>query len=368
MENQQLEKAAPKTPTVITTSDEYRGALLRWQERHFHVLTPFSQMSGIAPQHGLISTVVELNADPQGGDVYDGLPFLGRDEVAPAKPGLRKFEEALGISHRLEYISVGKIPFYWHVKAVGSYRGLDGSIQTREASQEWDLRDGSPRLKGWKPNQIDEGRKYGLRNCETRAINAMIRECGCGILQKYKRADLAKAFVAVRVMFIPDMSDPEVRRIVTQAAVGGTATLYPSASPQLGQGIDVEERDPEAAPRRVGSSSTAPASPQPSEHAAAAPDAVTLPEGFGFIQKVETTELARRDGKGKFLKWTAVDYTGVPHVTTKESLGKVLDDCWKNRIAVDIESEENSYQENEITNVYKHDPSQPSLLPDPDKL
>ena len=111
--------------------------------------------------------------------------------VAHGQNGLRKVAEGLGISTRLEYISVGAVAFYWHVKAIASYVGVDGKRVEREASMEWDLRDGSPRLKGWTMKQIEEARKYGLRACETCAINAAIRECGAGLKQAYTRDELA---------------------------------------------------------------------------------------------------------------------------------------------------------------------------------
>jgi hypothetical protein len=44
----------PSSPTP----EEYRGALLRWQEQHFNVLTPFSNISGLAPAHGIYSSAI----------------------------------------------------------------------------------------------------------------------------------------------------------------------------------------------------------------------------------------------------------------------------------------------------------------------
>lgn len=222
-----IEKPAAKTPDVITTADQFSAAVQRWQGR-FNLLTPFTNISGLAAAHGIFSTVIPINTDKVAGEIYNGLPFLKDGEVALAKNGLRKIAEGLGISTRLEYLSVGQIRFYWHIKAIASYTGIDGKTVSREASMEWDLRDDSPRLKGWTPNQITEGRKYGLRACETRAINAAIRECGCGLKQAYMKAELAKPFVTVRVALQPDMDDPDIKRIVTEHFVGSARALYPA--------------------------------------------------------------------------------------------------------------------------------------------
>ena len=146
MTEQALERAGQRTPAVITTPAEYREALATWAA-NYNVLTPFTNISGIAASFGLIATVVKLNPDKAAGEVYDGLPFLKANEVAPAKVGLRKLAECGGISTSTTRTDPRTIPHYWEFKAVASYRGLDGSTITREATFEWDLRDGSDRLK-----------------------------------------------------------------------------------------------------------------------------------------------------------------------------------------------------------------------------
>ncbi|HKA57902.1 MAG TPA: hypothetical protein VKD28_04750, partial [Gemmatimonadales bacterium] len=228
-ESAALEKAADRTPPIITTAEEYRSAVSRWQAKALNVLTPFVNISGLAPQHGLIASVIQLSPNAADGDVYDnsgGLPWLKNDEVAPAKNGLRKIADCCGISTRTERTDPRTIPHYWEFKAIASYRGVDGTVIVREATMEWDLRDGSDRLKGFTPKQITEARKNGLRNCEARAVNAVIRECN-GLKQKYTKAELAKPFVAIKVLFLPDMQDPEIRKMVTERALAGTAAMYP---------------------------------------------------------------------------------------------------------------------------------------------
>lgn len=368
-DTQALEKASPKTPAIITTPEEYRGALLRWQEQHFTVLTPFVQISGMAPSHGIVSTLIQVNANKDVGEVYDnsgGLPFLKQGELALAKNGLRKIAEGLGISTRLEYISVGVIPHYWHVKAIATYKGLDGATVTREASVEWDLKDGSVRAREFGDRQIGQARKHGLRNCETRAINAAIRECGCGIKQKYSREELARPFLAIRVAFQPDMDDPETRRLITERALAGTGALYPAPASTVVPPADAFHEDaPATAPRLVGSGASAAASAESAPATKA--DEPKLPDGFGFIQKVERETKKKRDNSGSFIKFHVIDHAGVEHVTVRGNVGEALERCWKENVAVDIDSHENDYQELEIDEFHKVDPKQPTL-PDVDKL
>lgn len=218
---------------VINTAEQYTTQLVALKQR-YNVLTPFAQIGGLAPQHSIFTTVITIDPNPTSGDVYDGLKDDGRQgleylkpgEVALAKNGLRKVAEGLGISIvKMEHLAIG-IPNYWHVQVKAAYRGVDGAWVLREAGCEWDLRDGSHRMRGWRPNQIAEQRKNGLRQCETRAINAAIRECGCGVKQSYTKAELVKPFVAFRVNFVPDMSHEATRLLVTERALLGAAALF----------------------------------------------------------------------------------------------------------------------------------------------
>lgn len=267
MTDQGLEKAGARTE-IITSPTQFEQAIAKWQG-NFNLLSPFTRITGLAVQHGIIASVVKINANPvKGGpgEVYDGLPFLNDGEVAIAKIGLRKIAEGAGISITTQRVDPYTIPNYWSFKAIATYRGIDGTIVTREATAEWDLRDGSPRLNGWKPAQISEGRKNGLRNAETRAINAAIREFG--IKQKYHQRELAKPFLVLRVAFQPDMNDPEQRRVVAENAMRGTSTLYggaqlPAAQPlsDVVDGDVVDNRSTE--PRSVGAGKASDAKPDP---------------------------------------------------------------------------------------------------------
>lgn len=334
-----LEKAAERTPAVITTPEEFRTSLQRWQQERFNILTPFARISGLAQQHGIVTSVIQINVDKSFGEVYDGLPFLKSDEVALAKNGLRKIAEGLGISVRLEYLSTGAtVRHFWHVKAVASYRGIDGAPIEREASEEWDLRDGSDRLKGWKQSQIEEGRKHGLRNCETRAINAAIRECGCGVKQAYKRAELERPFLAVRVAFQPDLSDPETRRQVTAAALSGARALYPAAPAHASRDA-FEEAGDERAVRDAGRGSTAAATA--SQAPAKAEDQPPTPDAVRIV-KVEEKPFTYNSGARKGQQGTrfiVIDSTGLESSTFDQKLADLARKCAAERTWVEINTE-----------------------------
>ncbi|WP_291989586.1 hypothetical protein [Luteitalea sp.] len=329
-----LAPTGDRTPAVIKTPDEYMAAIKRW-EGHFHVLTPFTSMSGIAASYGLVVSQIRIHPDAAQGEVYAGLPFLKSDEVALAKIGLRKLAECAGISTETIRTDPRTIPHYWEVKAVATYTGIDGSKIRREATKEWDLRDGSAQLKGWTTQQIGEARKHGLRNCEARAINAVIRESGCGIRQKYSRAELQKPFVVVRVAFQPDLSDPEIKKLVTQSALSATSALYPAGRPAIEAAPIVDEPLPTAVePRLVGSSATtAPSStstpPSSTTAGAAAPNPDVPPcEGAVRIVDVKNVKEGTSRNGGKWTLWKVIDGNGVEYSTLDNDVAAAAKKAW----------------------------------------
>lgn len=229
---------------------------------------------------------------------------------------------------------------YWMFKAVASYPGLDGSRVTREATFEWDLRDKSDRLKGWTPNQITEGRKNGLRNCEARAINAAIRECGCGIKQKYTRAELDKPFLVIRVAFQPDMQDPDIKRMVTQQALAGTSALY--AAPPAREASEPVDGEVLEEPRHVGSGTTTPAETVPSKaDEPPTPDAVkiasaVIKEGVNATTKRPWKRTVVIDSRG-------VEYSSFDTGHYEDALRFKAENAW-----VEIASEKNGSYNNII--------------------
>lgn len=323
---------AIRLPDRITTPEEFQRAVTACQSQ-CHLLTPFANISSIAPMHAVWTSVVQINPDKAAGEIYDGviegrdarLPWLKEGEVALAKNGLRKIAEGLGIDVRLEYLSVGRVRHYWHVRAVATYKSLDGSVVTREASMEWDLRDGSERLKGFGTNQISEARKNGLRNCETRAINAAIRECGCGVKQAYRREELLKPFVALRVMFQPDYADPETKRLLTERAMTGTSALYATSAPAPALRGAFEDEPATSTPQPVGRGSTAAASGQALPRSSTVAPPPPVDDRPPTASSVRITDVKTKSGETKGRKWTRyiiVDSHGVEHSTFDADLGE----------------------------------------------
>jgi hypothetical protein len=329
---------------IITSTDVFKDRLATWQAQHYNVLTPTVELTGLAVQHGLIASKVQLDVTEESGDVYGKMPWLKAGELAIAKNGLRKIASAAGISTTCLRMDDRRIPNYWEFKCVASWRDIDGSVIVREATKDWDARDGADLLKGFTPAQIQQARRNGLRHCESRATNAAIREYG--VKQKYTREELAKPFVVVRVMYLPDHSDPATRQAMTEAFLRGTSALYTHTSPAaLGAAPRVIDVDPE---------DETPAGP-------ADPNQPPTP-GAVRIVKVEA-----KSGETNGRKWTChtvVDSNGVEYTTFSNTVATAAVKFRDARAWVDISDEQNG----EYHNIIEIGPAQPSLLPDPGNL
>lgn len=360
----QLEKY--ELPPVIMKADEYDKAY-RYLAARYHVLTPVTAFSGMAPQHGLVVAKVLLDSDPEHGEVYQDKLFckVGKtkdpldDEVAIGKVGLRKLALAGGWNLSADVLVADRN--YWVLRGYNRFVGLDGSVQTFAATEEYDLRDGSPQVRSWTQAQKDMARAHGLRGAEARALNAACREYG--IKQKYTRRELQKPFVVMRMMFIPDASNEMQMRIVTERALQGTAAMFPQTQTQSLEPIEGLKAPVD--PTVIGESTTAAAAAQ-SAHAASTPpqptDVPNLPDGYVLIRKVEVEKKKKRNSNDTFDKWHAIDHNGDEHVTIKREFGKSLMACWnqedwrKGR-PVEIRSEQNAYRENEIQELMPMDSS-----------
>lgn len=339
-----------KGTDIIRTPGEYTEAMKTWAG-HYHVLSPFTSVTGLAESHAIIASRVNISANPDDGDVYGDVPYLKGGEVALSKIGLRKIAECAAITTRTARMDPRTIMFYWEVKAVASYRSIDGSTVSREATVEWDLRDGSPRLKGWTANQISEARKHGLRAAETRAINAAIREFG--VHQKYTRDELRKPFLVLRNVYQPDTRDPEIKKLVTENFLRGTAQLYAGTPEPQQEWDDLDADAPgQGEPKPVGKGSAAPPADEPPV------------EGAVRIEDVQEKPGTSAAGRA-YVRYLITDSNGVEHSTFDGDLCDIASDAKKSRAWVSLRFQ----KKGEYTNLVGIDPAgqQPALPMDAER-
>lgn len=219
---------------VIRTPTDYQQYLAAHDAKRFNVLSATVDIGALPVMWSLVPSIVVIDQDLTVGEVYVDPLFCKGDEKAIAKPGLRKIAKAAGLSWETTEVQTGGEPYFWKMKTRITYMGHDGREKFAEGTSEYDLRDGSPRIrklvqaaqkKGRDPKaQMESARMHGYRGCEARSINAAIREFG--IKQKYTVAELAKPFVVFNMVLQPDMEDPAQKAAVLSAHLGAKGLLY----------------------------------------------------------------------------------------------------------------------------------------------
>jgi hypothetical protein len=207
---------------VLTNPEEYHLYRARKEQEGAHMLSPVTDIGSMPANWVFIPSAVYLNPNPTAGDVYQDRLFCKEHEVAPTKVGLRKIAKAAGISWVVKREDSGHVANYWAMKCTIEYRGHDGLPKHEEASYEWDLRDGSARVSGMSPRELNKARVNGYRRCEAGAINAAIREYG--LKQKYTKDEITRPFVVFNLVFKPE--NDEQKNMLAQAALGGANLLY----------------------------------------------------------------------------------------------------------------------------------------------
>lgn len=232
------------------------------------VLAPSLHIPALPPMTAVAINAVIIDTEDNHGEVYQDRGFCKPDEVALTKPALLKIMAAAGIS----VVRPPKVKtlhqYHWRASVTLRGRGMNGLWITQVGTKEIDLRDGAP--DSVKPEWVDKqrtgrtipldatalanARRHGVRNCETKAILAALRNFpGLGIKQKYPRAELAtKPFLVPCLVPEFDSSDPEQKRAMIAMALGSAQALYgapalPPGSPG-GAPLDVQATVVEAEP------------------------------------------------------------------------------------------------------------------------
>jgi len=208
-----------------------------------NLVTPLQSPDFIPASHKVSLRVVVLSADVNGGDVYKDDHFCEKDERAPTKVGLLKILQAAGgdvVAEKCRRVDDRKDPRYVEFTSTIRIPMLDGTVKEFAKTRRVDHRAGADETKGWSEKRLAQARKFTLELAETKALNRAIRE-GLALKQKYTEAELARPFVVPALVYVADMTDPEVRKMVAAKGLGVVDSLYgpDRQMPISGTGSDV---------------------------------------------------------------------------------------------------------------------------------
>jgi hypothetical protein len=234
--------------------------LEQYKKGGYNVLLPSSSIQQVSEFHEL--TLEEVRLELQ----QDAYPQDHEDEPDKAhkwalnKVGLMKLSHCAGISWNWSETRSLKLDRdYVCFQAVGALQRSDGRWIPFKATYELDLEIVEEELRqlytskarhlkiGRGPNErpanekekadyiersvkreLLRKRKHKLRLAETGAMLAVVRGL-LAIKATYNREELGKPFVVPRIVFRPDMSDPEIRRAVMVSGVKAIEQAYGSS-------------------------------------------------------------------------------------------------------------------------------------------
>jgi len=197
---------------------------MAWLQEHTNLILPVTAVDAVPAGYRLAMSAVL----PTSGEIYRNTQATKRDGptmFSMLRPLLDRIGNAAGLSCVPELctrIDRGDDPLYVRCRAVGKLRGMDGADHLYAATRSLDLNDDSPATlellasassaeAGAK--QLRRTRAFIAEHCETKAWSRLIRRV-LGLRHEYTAEELAKPFVAGRLVWTGDFGDPETNRAV----------------------------------------------------------------------------------------------------------------------------------------------------------
>ncbi len=210
-------------------------------ESQVNLVTPVVQISHIPDGYGISMRVTKIIPGDDACEVYQDPKFCDQGEVALTKKGLMKiWRNAGGSTISSKRVDDRSLENYIEWETIVELTELDGKTTRYVATKVVDFRDGSAQMKNWKPNQIDSARMFIDGYAQAKSMNRAIRQA-LFMKQKYNAMDLEKPFVVPALTYMPDMSDPEIKRLVAQKELGLSTQLYGEREPEFPTVITVVE-------------------------------------------------------------------------------------------------------------------------------
>jgi hypothetical protein len=222
------ELGLPEEPTA----DPHRvgAALLEAAQRGCNVLAPTTLIDFVPPDHMLSIRVVQFPVEGMQGATSNGTWYkTDGGKYALHRSALDMLAAAAGISTVSSIVSSPE-RFYWRATNTIRMKTFEGTWRTIVASREVDLRDGSADAKKLLDGNngakaLQNARIHGPQVCETKARNRAIR-AAIGIKGAYSPDEAERPFVFPALTWKPDVSDPEVKRMVAATELGIVEQVY----------------------------------------------------------------------------------------------------------------------------------------------
>jgi len=195
-------------------------------QRQANVLAPLTPLDYIPPDH-VVSFKVVLFDSHEGWDNKSNGTWYQTDggKLALHRSSLDKLAQAAEISTIDSRVQV-MAPFVWRCAVTVRMKGMDGQMRTIIRSKVIDLSDGSPEARKCGGDRaLLNARSHGAQLCESKAANRAVRAI-LGLKGAYTKAEAERPFVFPKLTWVPDMNDPEIRRMVAARELGLIGEIY----------------------------------------------------------------------------------------------------------------------------------------------
>lgn len=183
-----------------------------------NVTFPVTALDHLPPNHAPSLSVIRVDPNPASKDTYNV-----SGQKALSKHVLLKMANAGGLHIRTRKISPRHDLDFIEWEAVAMGRLPDGTPISVKCSKSWSWAKCQEEMS---EKQAKEYRKFADEQTETKAILRAVR-AAMNLKTSYTPEEIAKPFLIARSVFSPDMSDPEVRRMVTREQLRSQGMLYP---------------------------------------------------------------------------------------------------------------------------------------------
>jgi hypothetical protein len=240
---------------MSVAKEQLEKALAQAKKDKCNILTPAITTEGLTPLHAVTVEQLELSPDPKQGDVYPH----DKGKMIIHKQGLEKLSNLAGIEMiKTVRTDNGSDRQYISYQAGGFIRKADGSVVMAvktygmdfEVIEEEVLEMYQDKMKKWCkdkgdnqwPNNLHENqrqdyindksrkevrrrRKFKDQLCESGA-QARVKRDLLGLKTFYTPDELKRPFVVVRVVLKPDYEDPQIKMMLTQAAISAQGQVF----------------------------------------------------------------------------------------------------------------------------------------------
>lgn len=259
----------------MSAKEQLEKALAKAKKEKCNILTPAITTEGLTKLHAVTVEQLELSPNPKDGDVYPH----DKNNYIINKQGLEKLSNLAGLvmikTVRTDNAADRQ---YISYQAAGYIRKADGSAvmsvktygmdfevieeECREMYQErmknlgkdkkptqWPHNLTEQQRREWVEDktrkEVRRRRKYKDQLCESGA-QARVKRDLLGLKGTYSKEELQRPFVVIRVVLKPDYDDPEIKRMLTQAAISAEGQLFGTTQGRAAIAAPTHEMTPPA--------------------------------------------------------------------------------------------------------------------------